>query len=140
MTFTVPIEKEVTWVDEDGEEITRNTYYRLQFIDSVRCMASTLSNLVNNLSERIHRIKCKYRHDDEKLEICGIKYKYCDCFLEYTNVKDDLIEYKCLFCNDNYKKEFDENLKKLFFNTNILNMTTISLFHCCKKVFILMNI
>ena len=28
--------------------------------------------------------------------ICRIKYKYCDCFLEYTNFKDDLIEYKCL--------------------------------------------
>ena len=22
----------------------------------------------------------------------GSKYKYCDCFLEYTNFKDDIIE------------------------------------------------
>ena len=29
-------------------------------------MASSLSNLVNNLSEEIHRIKCKYGHDDKK--------------------------------------------------------------------------
>ena len=29
-------------------------------------MASSLSNLVNNLFEGIHRIKCKFRHDDEK--------------------------------------------------------------------------
>ena len=42
-------------------------------------MASSLSNLVNNLSEGIHRIKCKYRHDDKKCETCGIKYNHCDC-------------------------------------------------------------
>ena len=29
-------------------------------------MASSLSNLANNLSERIHRIKCKYRQDGKK--------------------------------------------------------------------------
>ena len=51
--------------------------YILQFIDSARFMASTLLNLVNNFSEGIHRIKCKYRHDDKKYETCGIKYKYC---------------------------------------------------------------
>ena len=62
-------------------------------------MASSLSN---NLSEGIHRIKCKFEHDDKKCETCGIKYKYCDCFLEYMNFKDDLIEYKCLCCNKNY--------------------------------------
>ena len=61
-------------------------------------MPSSLPNLVNNLSEGIHRIKCKYRHDDKKCEICGIKYKFCDCFLEYTNFKNDLIEYKCFYC------------------------------------------
>ena len=46
-------------------------------------MASSLSNLVNNLSEGIYRIACKYGHDDKKCETCGTKYKYCDCFLEY---------------------------------------------------------
>ena len=29
-------------------------------------MASSLSNLVNNLSEGLHRIKCKLGHDDKK--------------------------------------------------------------------------
>ena len=55
-------------------------------------MASSSSNLVNNLAEGIDRIKCKYMHDYRKCETCGIKYKYCDCFLEYTNFKHDLIE------------------------------------------------
>ena len=38
-------------------------------------MASSLSNLANNISEGIHNIKCKYEHDDKKREICRIKYK-----------------------------------------------------------------
>ena len=37
----------------------------------------------------------------KKCETCGIKYKYCDCFLEYADFKDDLIKYKRLCC---YKK------------------------------------
>ena len=36
-------------------------------------MARSLSNLVNNLSEIIRRIKCKYRHSNKKCETCGIK-------------------------------------------------------------------
>ena len=79
-------------------------------------MAGLLSNLVNNLSEGIHKIKCKFGHDDKTCEICGIKYNYCDCFLEYTNFKDDLIEYKYLCCSKNYEHMFDEKLKELFFN------------------------
>ena len=41
------------------------------------------------------------RHDDKKCKTCRIKCKYYDCFLEYINFKDDLIEYKCLCCNNN---------------------------------------
>ena len=80
-------------------------------------MANSLSNLANDLSEGIHRIKCKYGHDDTKCETCGIKYKHCDCFLEYTNFKDDLIEHKCLSCNKSYQRKFDEKLKERSFNT-----------------------
>ena len=83
------------------------TYYNL----------GSLSNLVNNFSEGIQKIKRKYEHEDEKFETRGIKYKYCDCFLEYTNFKDDLIEYKCFHCNKNYQYKFDETLKEQFFNT-----------------------
>ena len=79
-------------------KLQKNISYILQFIDSARFMASSLSNPVNNLSEKIHRIKFKYKHDDKKCETCRIKYKYCHCFLEYTNFKDDLIEYRCLCC------------------------------------------
>ena len=61
-------------------------------------MASSLSNLENKFSEGMDRIKCKYEHDDKKCETCGIKYKYYDCFLEYSNFKHGLIECKCLCC------------------------------------------
>ena len=64
----------------------------MQFIDSARFMASSLPNLVNNFSDGIHKIKCKYGLDDKKFETCGIKYKYCNFFLEYINFKDDLTE------------------------------------------------
>ena len=53
-------------------------------------MAISLSNLVNNLSEKTHKIKFKYGYYTI-CETCRIKSKYCDCFLEYTNFKDGLI-------------------------------------------------
>ena len=104
ITFTVPIEQEITRIDKNGEEITKNMSYMLQFIYSARFMASTVSNLVNNLSEGIHKIRCKHGHVDKKYETYGIKYKSSDCFLEYINFKNDLIEYKCICCNKNYQK------------------------------------
>ena len=80
----------------------KNISYILRFIDTAKIRAkSLLSNLVSSLFEVIHRIKCNFGHDDKKCEICVIKYKYCDCFLEYTNFRYYLIEYKCLLYNNN---------------------------------------
>ena len=62
-------------------------------------------------------MKCKFRHDEKKCEICGIKYKYCNFFLECINFKDDLIEYKCLCCTNSYQQKSNEKLKDRFFNT-----------------------
>ena len=93
ITFTVSIEKELHELVKMEKKLQKNISYILQLIDSARFMASTLSNLVNNLSEGIHRIKCKFGHNDKKWEAGGIKYKHCDPFLEYTNFKDNLIEY-----------------------------------------------
>ena len=45
--------------------------YKIKLIDNVRFMASPLSNLIDNLAEGIHKIKCKDS----------------DCFLEYENFK-----------------------------------------------------
>ena len=54
-----------------------HTYYNL-LTDNARFIASSLSNLLNNLSEGIHKIECEH---------CN------KCYLEYTNAKDDLIKY-----------------------------------------------
>ena len=43
-------------------------------------------------------------------------------------------------CNKNYQHKFHEKLKEGFLiHTDFLTTTIISLFYCCKKVFILMN-
>ena len=66
--------------------------YLTYCIDSARFIASSLSNLANNLFERIRRIKCEFGHNDKTCKKCGIKYKYYNFFLEYINFADDLIE------------------------------------------------
>ena len=40
IVFTVTMEKEVTRTDKNGDEITKNISFILQFIDSPRFMAS----------------------------------------------------------------------------------------------------
>ena len=73
-------------------------------------MASSLSNPVDNLAERIYKLKYKMNTliEKEKRVELNTKYKNFECYLKYTNVKDDLIKYKCLCCRSNYYKRFDE--------------------------------
>ena len=97
----VSIEKEVTEIDQDGKESVPTISYKTKYIDSARFMATSLSNLVDYLTEGIYNIKCKD----------------CDCFLENEIVKDNLIKYKCLSCNKVYSNKIDEELKKQFRNT-----------------------
>ena len=59
-------------------------------------MVGSLSNLVDNLTEGIQKIKCKI----------------CNCLLEYKSVNDDLIKHKCLSCNNIYSNKIDERFKK----------------------------
>ena len=79
--LTAPLEEGITKTDKTVEE-SKDIYilYILQFINSARFRASSLSNLVYNLSEGIRRIEFKLRHQDKKCETCGIKYKYSNCF------------------------------------------------------------
>ena len=55
-------------------------------------MATSLSNLVDNLTEGIHEIKCKD----------------FDYFLDYESVKENSVKYKCLSCNKDYSNKIDE--------------------------------
>ena len=96
----VSIEKEVTEIDQDGNETVPTISYKTKYIDSAQFMATSLSNLVDNLTEGIYNIKCTD----------------CDCLLEYGSVKDNLTKYKCLSCNKVYSNKIDEELKKQFRN------------------------
>ena len=91
ITFSVPIDKGIKRNGTNGEEITKTISNRLQFIDNARFMATSLSNLVNTIAEGNHKVKCKYGDNNEKCETCGIKYENCECYFEYTSVKDNLI-------------------------------------------------
>ena len=104
------MKKEVTSIDKNGEEITKNVSYLLQFIHTARFMASSLSNLDNNLSEGIHKIKYKDVHNDKICKSCGITYNIWDCFLDYKNFKDGLIEkWKEQFLNIKKYSNHDNN-------------------------------
>ena len=70
-------------------------FHKIKFIDRARFMASSLSNLSDNLTERIHKIKGRS----------------CHCFFEYEFVNDYLINYKCPSYNNNYSKKIAKNLK-----------------------------
>ena len=47
-TFYIPIKKEITKIDKDGNESVVNISYKIKVIDSARLMTSSLSNLVEN--------------------------------------------------------------------------------------------
>ena len=78
-------------------------------------MTSSLLNLVDNLAERIRKIK----------------WKDFSCFLHYKSVNDNLIKYKCLSCHKNYSNMIDEELKVMFKNKfKFLIMILINLIDC----------
>ena len=75
-------------------------------------MAGSLSNLLDNLAEGIHKIKCKYEPANKKCKICGVKYKDCECCVEYTNAKGISIIHKYLCCKTNIDKLFFDTAKR----------------------------
>ena len=89
----MPISKEL----DNGKTIT----YRLNFIDSFRFISTSLSSLVDNLSEKCYSDKCK----DFKSE------------LGYMSVKDNQLIFQCGRCKKNYNKDCDKVLIKRFANT-----------------------
>ena len=94
ITFSVPIKKKI---ENKDLEIT----YKIKFIDSYRFVSSSLSKLVDNLSEGIHNNKC--------LD--------CNSCLDYVQItKNEKLLLKCFNCNNYYKKKFNKDLIKKFKN------------------------
>ena len=85
-------------MDNKDLEIT----YKIKFIDSYRFMSSSLSKLVDNLSEGIHNNKC---FD-------------CESNLDYIKIKkNEKLLLKSFNCNTYYKKKFNKDLMKKLKNT-----------------------
>ena len=85
ITFSVPLKKKI---ENKNIEIT----YKIKFIDSYRFMSSSLSKLVDNLSNGIHNNKC-------------LDCKSClDYVGTYTKINNEKLLLKCFNCNTYYKK------------------------------------
>ena len=78
-TFSFPMEKIIRKVDKDDNEDITAISSRVNFIDSARLTLTSLWNLIDNLAEKIYKIKCND----------------CNWFLEYESVNDNLIKFKC---------------------------------------------
>ena len=81
INFSVQIEKELEHCERE---------FRINFLDSVRFMTSSISSFAGNLAEELHNSKCK----DSK-----------SC-IEYIKAKNKLLIFECLKCNKNHKKYF----------------------------------
>ena len=88
----MPIKKEFTKVDKDGNDKIMRISYKIKFIDSFISISSSLSSLVDNLSEGLHSEKC-------------VDCKSC---LDYMITQDDQLIFRCL----SVKNIMRENLIK----------------------------
>ena len=100
ITFSVPIKKEITKIDKDGNGKIMEISYKINFIDSFRFMSISLSNLVTNLSEELH--------SDKRTD--------CKSCLDYMITKDDQLIFRYFKSKNNYKKDFNNKLIKRFAN------------------------
>ena len=101
ITLSLQINKEIIKIDKDGNDKTVNIPYKLKFIDSFRFVATSLSSLVDNLSDALYSNNCtNYKSN-----------------LDYMKVENNQLIFQCLNCNKNYNKDFDKELINIFSST-----------------------
>ena len=93
--FSVPAKKEI----KNKKKIIEITY-KTKFIDSYRFMSTSLSKLVDNLSEGLHNDRCAD----------------CKSSLDYMITKDEKLIFRCFTCQKNYEKDFNKELIEIFAN------------------------
>ena len=95
LTFSVPMKKKI---ENKDLEIT----YKIKFIDNYRFMASSLSKLVDNLSEGIHNNKCSD---------CGSNLDYIKITAKPSSLerKNEKLILECYNCKQRYKKNLIKN-------------------------------
>ena len=82
--FSAPLKKKI-----NNKNKTLEIKYKIKFIDSYRFMSTSLSKLVDNLSEGLHNNKC-------------VNCKFC---LDYMRTKNEKLIFKCFNCKQNYEKK-----------------------------------
>ena len=95
ITFSVPIKKEI----KNKNKIIEITY-KIKFIDSFRFMLTSLSKLVDNLSEGLRNNICVD----------------CKSYLDYMITKDEKLIFRCYCCKKNYENDFNKKLIERFAN------------------------
>ena len=91
ITFSVPIRKEITKKDKDGnDKITK--IHKIKFIDSYRFMSCSSSSLVTNLSKGLHNDRCTD----------------CKSYLDYMATKDEKLIFRCFECKKSYEKDITD--------------------------------
>ena len=94
ITFSVPLKKKI-------ENKNLKTTYKIKFCDSFRFMSSSLSKLVDNLSEGIHNNKCAD----------------CKSSLDYIKSKNEKLILECYNCKQRYRKKLNKEIIKRFAST-----------------------
>ena len=93
ITFSVPIKKEL--------DNTKTITYKLKFIDSFRFMSTSLSSLVDNLSE-IYKKECKGCEEKRKIKsVCN-----------FIGLENNKLNYECKECKKRLLKPINGLIKK----------------------------
>ena len=89
ITFAIPIEKEITRTDKNGEEITKNISYNLLIAQDLWQVHQVLSIIfLKEFIEFNVNSDTMMKH----VKRVELNISIATVFWEYTNFKDDLIE------------------------------------------------